>query len=177
VNGDGHSDIVIGAPGECRVYVLSGIDRSVIYNLNSPSGVMPDSRFGRSICVGDVTGDGLADILASNFDETAGGNSGQGRAYLFDGATGTLSLTLDCPTPTIAAAFGFSTGLCDVDGDGLAEMLVGSGGLHQVDIFDGDGHLMRTISDPVPGGSFGSSIATGDVNMDGISDILGVDAK
>src|SRR5438270_7830542 len=38
VNGDGISDIVVGAPGASRIYILSGSNRAVIRTITDPNG-------------------------------------------------------------------------------------------------------------------------------------------
>ena len=63
VDGDGHDDLIVGAPwsdGHGRVYLLSGVDGVV---RTSVTGAEPGSRFGDALAgVGDVDGSGLPDI-------------------------------------------------------------------------------------------------------------------
>ncbi len=182
VNGDGTDEIVVGAYGENnysgRVYVFSGIDRSLLMTLESPH-PQADAYFGRSVAAGDVNGDGEADILVGAEYENVGINQWQGEAYLFSGADGSPLLTLDSANPTADGEFGTSVAIGDIDGDGRGEMVVGAPSENQdgedyegrAYIFASDGSLMARLGPP---GSawFGSALAVGDVNGDGEREIV-----
>ena len=62
INGDGIGDLVIGAPGADKVYVLSGKDQSLMRTISDPDG-LSKYQFGSSVVdVGDWDGDGFADF-------------------------------------------------------------------------------------------------------------------
>ncbi|MFN7965291.1 MAG: integrin alpha [Acidobacteriota bacterium] len=93
VNGDGFSDIVIGAPDYTAG--LSGQGRVSVYHGSSSGpattasrqldGDQAGSRFGAAVAMaGDVNGDGFADLLVGAPDRT-GSISKEGRASLFYG--------------------------------------------------------------------------------------------
>jgi hypothetical protein len=133
VNGDGKTDVAVGAVGEDvgevadagRAYVFSGADGSLLLTLDTPN-PQHSASFGASLAAGDVNGDGRADIAVGAFQEDVGSNSLQGRAYVFSGADGSLLLTLDTPNPHPYGWFGRSVAAGDVNGDGRADVGVGA---------------------------------------------------
>jgi len=191
LNGDGVSDFVIAAPGENgfvgAAYSFSGKDGSLLHRFDNPDSD-PDSFFtGGVSSPGDVTGDGVGDLVI-------GGpflNSGQGRTYLFNGKTGALVHKFDNPDPNFdptGGAFGFGVGHGiepgDVNGDGVRDLIVAapghvSGGVANAGrlyLLSGkDFSLIRTLNDPNPkrSGSLGYNTAgAGDLNGDGTPDVL-----
>jgi hypothetical protein len=189
VNGDGKADIAVAAPWEAvggndyigRVYVFSGADGSLLHTLDTPN-PQEEDRFGCSLAVGDVNGDGKADVAVGAYWEDVDTNANQGRAYVFSGADGSLLRTLDTPNPQADAGFGYSLAVGDVNDDGKADITVGApreevGGNDaqgRVYVFSGaDGSLLRTLDTPNPQeyAHLGLLLAVGDVNGDGKADI------
>jgi hypothetical protein len=129
--------------------------------------------------VGDVDGDGVPDIYASDWSNAARGPS-TGRVYVHSGRTGKRLLTLTGET----AGEGFGTSPSnagDVDGDGHDELIVGawqyggaavSGG--RAYLYSGrEGRLMRTYTCRTPGDTFGfDAVSMGDVDGDRTIDLL-----
>ncbi|HMR42022.1 MAG TPA: FG-GAP-like repeat-containing protein, partial [Ignavibacteria bacterium] len=184
VNGDGFSDVIVGAiayssqTGRAYVY-FGGITMKTI-----PDAVMTGSstseNFGRSVAsAGDVNGDGYQDIIVGG----EGYNSSTGRAYLFDyymknEITSDLAMTGE----GLNNYFGSSVSNAgDVNGDGYPDVIVGAYGYNantgRAYIFLG-GPLMDNIPDVTMTGAgihyyFGRSVATaGDVNGDGYADVI-----
>lgn len=196
ITGDGRADIIVGAQFEDvgaagdqgRVYVYNGRTRAPIYTLTAPGSPSCGSegcRFGKAVAAQDVTGDGRADIIVGAPFEDVGGNSNQGRVYVFDGATGALTLTLNTPNPQPTARFGDAVAAGDVNGDGRADVIVGAPSqcfdvppltcAGRVFVFDGrTGAMIRTLNTPSPAsnGEFGRSVAAGDVTGDGRADVI-----
>ena len=183
VNGDGAPDLLV-ANIVSDVLVFSGADGSVLRTLDGP----PSSDgFGEAVAgIGDVNGDGAADLLVGASRARVGGESLQGRAFVFSGADASLLRTLDLPIPERFARLGSAVaGAGDVNGDGVPDILVGAPG-HDVPggeldqgqalVFSGaDGSVLRTLDDPNPQSSanLGEVVAgIGDVDGDGAPDFL-----
>jgi FG-GAP repeat/Thrombospondin type 3 repeat len=189
VNDDGKGDVVVGAPHtlvggnaeQGRVYVFSGADGAVLLTLDTPN-PQADASFGASVAAGDANNDGRADIAVGALEEdTPPTIPDTGRAYLFSGAGGALLSTLVTPNPQEGARFGESVAMGDMNGDGKADVAVGAPmedvGVHadqgRVYAFSGaNGSFLFNMDLPTPGyGWLGESIAMGDANADGKSDI------
>lgn len=196
----GNIDPGFGVPQNVgKVFLLSGANLAVIRPLNDPQFQVVQNlkfggQFGSSVAaVADVNGDGVIDLLVGvphhNVATEDDNLVNAGRAFLFSGKDGSLLFTLDDPTPAEGARFGFAVaGLGDANGDGVPDLLVSapkkdvSEDLPDVGtayIFSGsDGSLIRSLNPPSQGGAeangrFGSAVAAaGDVDRDGVSDIL-----
>ncbi|HUQ79707.1 MAG TPA: FG-GAP-like repeat-containing protein [Gemmatimonadaceae bacterium] len=129
--------------------------------------------------VGDVNGDKVADVYASDFSNSAKG-AATGRVYVYSGADGRRLYTLTGEN----AGDGFGIGSADVgdvNRDGFDDLLVGawqysaaaqSGG--KIYLYSGrDGSLLRQITGRVPGETLGfDATGVGDVDGDGVIDLL-----
>jgi hypothetical protein len=193
VDNDRHEDVIVTAwreggesqPG--RVYVFSGYGGDLGYGgqlLNTLQSPNPEIRgvFGSSAsAVGDVNGDGHADIIVGT--EEDGGAWDAGTAYVFSGKDGGLLHALHSPNPQIHGWFGQSvSGVGDVDGDSMPDVMVsapyengGGKGPGRVHLFSGDeGLLLTTLVSPnaEANGRFSASTGAGDVNNDGYPDVV-----
>ena len=193
VNRDGIPDLLVGAPfqdvgshaDQGQAYIFSGADGALVYTLDNPT-PQDDAYFGDAVAgAGDVNRDGISDLLVGASSQDLGGNFGQGQAFVFSGADGTLLQTLDTPLPQEGAHFGSAVaGAGDVNGDGVPDLLVGASGQTvagnrgqgRAFVLSGiDGTLLHTLDDPIVQESahFGDAVAgAGDVNGDGTPDFL-----
>ncbi len=196
VDGDGLGDVLVGAHRESpggspnhagRAYLFSGDDGSLLHTLTSPN-EEGGGCFGWSISgAGDVTGDGLADVIVGAYGEDPGSSpDGSGRAYLFDGQTGALVRALASPNEQAAGYFGWSmSGLGDVDGDGHDDVVVGApwedlgpgyANAGRAYVFSGSsGALLGTLTSPSAqdSGYFAWCVSgIGDVDDDGSGDVI-----
>jgi len=195
VNGDGYSDVIIGAPyyGSLydggRAYVYRGSAGGVSSLLWTEEVFQDWAWYGYSVATaGDFNGDGYSDFIvgASRYDGT---QVDEGRAFLYKGsATGTVGnpIILVAPPPWQAnAAFGASVGTAgDVNGDGYADILVGAylydnGETDEGRVFlyhgapTGNPSVAWSAEGDQAGAEFGSAVATaGDVNGDGYADVI-----
>ena len=190
IDGDGISDWAAGCDESSggiaragRIYLLSGVDGSVLLTVNSPN-PNENGLFGLVICnVGDVNGDGRSDLLCGTRESTPTATQA-GRAYLISGADGAMLHQLDTPHPENNGRFGWSVAAAgDVNNDGVIDWMVGSaedtGGFvdaGRVYLFSGtDADLLASLAAPAPfhGDGFGRSLSSaGDVDGDGHADLL-----
>ncbi len=88
VNHDGIPDVVASAPGAGKAYVYSGKDGKLLITMTAEDRA---DGFGRHVAgVGDVNGDGYADVMVGAPDN----NHHQGAAYVYSGRDGALLLKL-----------------------------------------------------------------------------------
>ena len=182
VNGDGKPDILVGAPGvgagagtdTGRVYMVSSEGSTVLFKVD---GDQPASRFGHSVAgIGDVNGDGVADIAVGAPRAPVLGRGNAGKVFVLSGRDGRLLYNLE--GPSAGSSFGHAlAGAGDMDGDGVSDLLVGAPGFNAnagaVFVFSGrDGKKLYEFSGS-PREELGYSVAAGgDINGDGRPDIL-----
>jgi hypothetical protein len=173
---DGYDDVVVGAPvefGTGTAHVLSGRNGSSIWRFN---GDAIGDEFGHSVAfVGDVDGDGFADIaVGAHLNANSGPNGGLVR--VFSGRTGNPLYTVDAPSAD--DRFGYSVrGAGDVDLNGVPDVLVGAPvefGTGTAFVLDGrTGAVLRKLHGDDIGDRFGHSVGgAGDVDGDGYADFL-----
>lgn len=186
VNGDGFSDLVVGAPAVTsggRAYVYYG---SALGVASTPDATLESPRvgsFGQVVAsIGDVNADGYGDLAIS---EPTFGNE---RVYVFLGGPAgpeeTPSTTLIAPA-TGGGGFGSGMGLSggDVDCDGDGDLVVGAHTFEtnagQLYVYAGGAAGLPTAPTqtiPSPGASgtyFAFAVsASGDVNGDGCADLV-----
>jgi hypothetical protein len=200
VNGDGIADLIFGAMGTGSAYVMFGqAANRTNFNLSGRTISSTDgfeikgvggSGLGRAVSsAGDVNGDGLADLVVSN---------GQDRVtYVVYGKTNGLTLNLSSFAPKDGfritslentSRFGWSVDSAgDVNGDGLADVLLTSELTNSVYVvfgnasgtsvaIDSSGNIADGLGFKIKSNmanNLGNSASSaGDVNGDGLSDII-----
>jgi hypothetical protein len=204
VDGDGLADLLIGSSDtDGRAYLIfaSSITAGGTFNLSTADAIFVGENYGdfagRAVAAaGDVDGDGFADLLIGAPYYFWGTTIG--KSYLMLGSTiaegGTFNLgTADATF--IGEEYGLSghsvSSAGDVDGDGLADLLIGAknyGDWQQSD-FRGKSYLFLGSSVSA-GGTFdlsvadaafvgeladdrsGAVVAAGDVDGDGLADVF-----
>jgi FG-GAP repeat len=151
VNGDGASDLLVGAPsapaaaGATGAYVVwarapnqGSIDLAALGSGGIALLGVPGDAAGTSVAgVGDVNGDGHADVAIGAYRASANGLAQSGSVYVVYGsatpgslalaATPAMGVRLDGASP--ADQLGLSVSSAgDVDGDGAPDLLVGANG-------------------------------------------------
>jgi hypothetical protein len=129
VNGDGRADVIAGTgAGAGQLKVFDAVTNGEIANF-SPFG--PSFTGGIFVAAGDLTGDGRADLIAGT--DQSGVNAGTVR--IFNGETlGEIRSFIPYPGFT----GGVRVGAGDVTGDGVADVITGTGpGAAHVKVFDG----------------------------------------
>jgi hypothetical protein len=195
VNGDGYSDVIIGAPhytstGNGMAYVYHGAASGLSSSPNWVADIgQADARFGWSVAtVGDVNRDGYSDVIvgAPYYDN---GQTDEGKVFAYRGSASGLSTS---PNWTAEgnyanALFGWSVGAAgDVNGDGFSDVIVGAKGYSlyyypdagKVFVYYGSASGLSPTANWTAQGEnayneFGYSVGTaGDVNGDGFSDVI-----
>ncbi|KAA6436649.1 T9SS type A sorting domain-containing protein [Dyadobacter flavalbus] len=196
VNGDGYSDLIIGArnydngqanEGTAFVYLGSaaGISTDASSKLESNQA---DAGLGNAVAsAGDVNGDGYSDVIvgANSFDN---GQKDEGAVYVFHG--GGSGIDIQKETTLVSnqqgSRFGYSVASAgDVNGDGFSDVIIGA---HQYDNGEVDKgaaflyygsvkginfNIVTTLQCDQANANFGVSVASaGDVNGDGFGDVI-----
>ncbi len=196
VNGDGYSDVIVGAPffdgglgDEGRVFVYhgsrAGLSASAVW---TAAGDQQGEVFGISAgLAGDVNGDGYADVIVGARNYT-NGELREGAAFVYPGSSSGLSAS----PPWILegnraqAGFGYSVGTAgDVNGDGYSDVIVGAIIYSNGELHEGGAFVYHGSSAGLPAApawaaegnqefaSFGNAVGTaGDVNGDRYSDVV-----
>jgi Ca2+-binding RTX toxin-like protein/alpha-tubulin suppressor-like RCC1 family protein len=217
VNGDGLADLIVGRPdlNAGRSYVVFGQTGNATVELsaivNGSGGFVIDGQFGGDwsggsvASAGDVNGDGLADLIVGADSHTPGGRVEAGSSYVVFGKSGGTSVSLSAIAngnggfvingQCAGDNSGYSVaGAGDVNGDGLADVIVGAyhsglaagldagrsylvfgktttGAIELSAIANGSGGFV--INGQCAGDASGHRVAgIGDLNGDGLTDLL-----
>ena len=196
-DGDGFAEIVVGAPGEdvgaatnqgkaYHIKYEAGSSTSVVSTELNPGVSQTNLFFGTAVAIGDITGDGRGDPIVGAPGFNVGASTEVGAVYYFD-------LTMPFPynpvsvvkpgTPEGGAHFGSALAAGKVYGDPNVDMIVGApdesfkplyNNIGIVYVIDRTG-LKRGFISPNwfdDGGRFGSSVAVGDIDHDGLLDVI-----
>ena len=199
INGDGYSDVVIGAisfsngevdEGAALIYMGSQVGVSTVAADTLESN-QEASYYGSSVAAaGDVNGDGFSDIIIGAFFYDNIFSPNLGAAFIYSGGVSGIQHT---PSMTIfgkheGSKFGYSVSSAgDINGDGYSDVIIGSPsyangqndeGAVSVHLASSEGQGIQNqekalIEGGQVGGAFGRSVAcAGDVNGDGFSDVI-----
>ena len=189
VNGDGWPDLAVGAPfvsqtatSAGRVFAISGRDGSTLWTRD---GQAENGQFGSAVSgVGDLDGDGLAEIVAGAHTEVTPGptpdKDTHGKAYLLRGSDG--SVLRSFLPPATACAFGlfYASRSDDVNKDGVQDIYLadfcdrrlgpGSGRAY---VFSGTSdEKLRIVNAENAGDGLGAGRPVHDLDGDGAADFI-----
>ncbi len=202
VNGDGHADVIVGAPfynageedeGAAFVF-LGGIGGVASVGAGAAHARLEsdqvDAELGAAVAsTGDVNGDGYADVIVGA-PFYANGESNEGAAFVFlGGATGVSSANpaaafAQLEGNQVAAQSGFSAASAgDVNDDGFADVVVGAPGYDAGQLNEGVAFVYHGgaagIADTATvrfamqeNALLGWSVSSADVNGDGYADVI-----
>jgi len=198
----GETYVVFGGPAGLPTTIpLNGLDGSNGFRLD---GVAAQDFSGGPVApAGDVNNDGIDDLILGANGVAVGGNEDTGAAYVVFGKTTAFPAAIDLDDLTGANGFKVSgidggdkaghwvDGAGDVNGDGIADIIVGapgaasgageayvvfgkSGGFGaNIDLASLNGANGFRIDAAVAGGGFGKAVrGIGDVNNDGAHDVF-----
>ncbi len=195
VNGDGYSDVIVGAYGydngetnEGRVFVYhgspSGLSSSPSWTAESDK---PGACFGVDVSTAnDVNGDGYSDVIVGAY-RYSNGETNEGGAYVYHGSSSGLSASPSWTAEPDQADvyFGYSVSAGDVNGDGYSDVIVGAYGYDNGETDEGRVYVYHggssglsispdwTAESNQDNSGFGGSVfSAGDVNGDGYSDVI-----
>ena len=177
VNGDGFTDVIVGAPTAGIVSVFhgsaTGLASAPAITIDGPTG----SDFGASVAgAGDVNGDGYADVIV--------GASTVASAFVYYGsATGIVTTSVSTLSSATGSRFGASVaGAGDVNGDGRTDVVVGAPGANMAYVFHGSAPSLpsavsaTSASATLTGSAatdFGTAVSSADdTNGDGYADVI-----
>jgi len=196
VNGDGYSDVIVGAGfytngqvGEGAAFIYHGSATGInttaaaIMESNQVNAVM-----GISVaCAGDVNGDGYSDVIVGAYFYD-NGQTDEGAAFIYQGSATGVNTTAAAMMESnqVGANFGRDvSGAGDVNGDGYSDVIVGAwyysnGQANEGAAFVYHGSVAginttaaAMVESNQVDGNMGVSVASaGDVNGDGYSDVI-----
>ncbi len=196
VNGDGYSDVIVGAynydngqTNEGAAFIhhgsSSGISTTAAAMVESNQA---DANFGYSVSTaGDVNGDGYSDVIvgAYNYDN---GQADEGAAFVYHGSASGISTTAAAMVQSnqIDANLGGSVALAgDVNNDGYSDVIVGASSFNNGQnnegvayVYHGSASGINTTAAAMVQSNqadafLGETVnSAGDVNRDGYSDVI-----
>jgi hypothetical protein len=188
IDGDGRDDVIVGAPWPGvtpgKVFAFLGGEEfggQPDAILKDPD-VGPSTGFGYFLAAGDVNGDNEDEVIV-------GKPAGGAKVFVFSDSASSLGVptaVLEDPERRAGSFLGYPVAVGDVNGDGYEDVIAGAPLLDvgqyadagAVFVFLGGNPLdaapdsVLQAPEPQTGAWFGRSVAAGDVNGDGLDDVV-----
>ncbi|MDP7061713.1 MAG: PQQ-binding-like beta-propeller repeat protein [Planctomycetota bacterium] len=136
INGDGMDDLLLGSPDDSlngltnngSVQAVDGTTGAAIW---TRSGTVTGDRFGNSLSiVGDVNGDGFADVLTATPEASVGGKIENGSVAMISSSTGNIIWRREGANSGHQLGYNVALpseeSLRDLSGDGIADVILGT---------------------------------------------------
>lgn len=182
VNGDGVPDFVMGGADGIAYLFVGSITPSGALNPFTPSytayQILPPSgapaNWSIAVALGDLNGDGADEIAVGATPGKKGANNAG--VFIFGYAGGTLKYLQEFQNPTeLSGGFGDAIAIGNIDGSTGNELIVGDPGANTngtVYVFPYPAHQSTFFSLAGPGPLFGRDLGIGDLNGDGVPDLV-----
>ena len=184
---DGRRELIIGAPGTNRIYIIKGsasLSGTIDLSTQAASATFVAAGVGRVLMAGDITGDGIYDVLA--------GVPGQNLVFGIVGRAGSIpaNATMSFIGATAGDEVGTAIRILDLDDDGKNDLVIGAPGGNGPGGARADAGNVYVFFGPVAAGPHsvneanvimygaaagrraGQHIATGDINRDTPNDLV-----
>ncbi|WAU78769.1 FG-GAP and VCBS repeat-containing protein [Streptomyces sp. Qhu-G9] len=185
-NGDGYPDLAVGVPdgavgGKARAGYVSivwggpkGVGTRGGIRISQSTAELPGTpetgdRFGASVVLEDLNGDGIAELLVGvPGEDVTGRGTDAGLVSVVGGAKGGPGPGSNVVTgPAASAAYGLSVAAADLTGDGSRDIV--TGGRDKVVLRTADGLSSTVVTAPMGGRA--PILTTGDFTGDGAADL------
>jgi FG-GAP repeat len=183
LDGDGRPDFAVGAPGPdpgaaFGFVTVHGSDGGLLFRL---SGQQLDDSFGAVVRgAGDLTGDGVPDILVAAPAYSGASGNAAGAIFAYSGVDGGLLWSFEGEQAFDLLGYGLA-GTADLNGDGYRNVVVGA---HEADtpagartgrayVLDWQGNLLWTLDGKSSVSRFGWTIDGSPDGASGVGFVIG----
>ena len=184
---DGRRELIIGAPGTNRVYIIKGsasLSGTLDLSTTPAARTITAAGIGHVLISGDITGDGTYDLMV--------GAPSQNLVFAYAGTPGTIPSTPVISFSGAAAGdeAGASIRLLDLDADGANDLVIGAPGGDGPSNSRANAGNVYAFFGPIPAGAYsvnqahavfygaaanrraGERMTTGDINRDTPNDLV-----